>query len=85
MMEKYVKDFQSLAKEATSGGRSFKTSSSTPDAAILVPRASTNMVSLGTCTKVCAVSFVIGVVVGFTLKRRLRRWASKLLKQMKDD
>ena len=40
------------------------------------------LVFLSTCTKV---SFVFGVVVGFTLKRRLRRWAVKLLKRIKDD
>ncbi|TVU21959.1 hypothetical protein EJB05_31630 [Eragrostis curvula] len=52
---------------------------------ILVPRAAGRVVSLSTCTKVGAISFAVGVVVGFTLKRRLRRWAAKLLKRIKDD
>ena len=43
------------------------------------------VVSLSTCTNVGAVSFVFGVVVGFALNRRLRRWAEKLLKRIKDD
>ncbi|KAF6146710.1 hypothetical protein GIB67_008996 [Kingdonia uniflora] len=43
------------------------------------------MVSVWTCSKICAVGFFVGVVVGFTLKRRVRRWASKLLKRLKDD
>jgi hypothetical protein len=28
---------------------------------------------------------VVGVAVGFTLKRRLRLWAARLLKRIKDD
>lgn len=43
------------------------------------------VVSLWTCSKMCAITFVIGVVVGFSLKRSLRRWAGKLLKKLKDD
>ncbi|XP_065849892.1 uncharacterized protein [Euphorbia lathyris] len=43
------------------------------------------MVSLWNCSKLCAVFFVAGVVVGYTLKRRVRRWASKLLRRLKDD
>uniref|UniRef100_A0A0E0JDZ1 Uncharacterized protein n=1 Tax=Oryza punctata TaxID=4537 RepID=A0A0E0JDZ1_ORYPU len=35
------------------------------------------VVSLSTCTKISAVSFAVGVVVGSTLKRRLRRWAAE--------
>lgn len=43
------------------------------------------MVSLYTCSKLCTVFFVAGVVVGYTLKKRVRSWASKLLKRLKDD
>uniref|UniRef100_A0A803NTA1 Transmembrane protein n=1 Tax=Cannabis sativa TaxID=3483 RepID=A0A803NTA1_CANSA len=43
------------------------------------------VVSLWTCSKLCAICFTVGVVVGYTLKRRVRRWASKLLKRLKDD
>ncbi|KAK3001917.1 hypothetical protein RJ639_021156 [Escallonia herrerae] len=57
-----------------------------PDPSRLVlTRPPRNMVSLGTCSKVCAICFVAGVVVGYTLKRRVRRWASKLLRRIKDD
>ncbi|KAK3163869.1 hypothetical protein QOZ80_1AG0009440 [Eleusine coracana subsp. coracana] len=52
---------------------------------VLVPRAASRVVSLSTCTKVSAITFAVGVVVGFTLKKRLRRWAAKLLKRIKDD
>ncbi|XP_051222335.1 uncharacterized protein [Lolium perenne] len=52
---------------------------------VLVSRAAGRVVSLSTCTKVGAISFVVGVAVGFTLKRRLRRWAARLLKRIKDD
>lgn len=43
------------------------------------------VVSLWTCSKVCAISFAVGVFVGFTLKRRCKRWVTKLLKRLKDD
>ncbi|XP_010498336.1 PREDICTED: uncharacterized protein LOC104776038 [Camelina sativa] len=36
-------------------------------------------------SKLCAVFFVAGVFVGYTLKRRVRKWASKLLRKIKDD
>ncbi|XP_019245815.1 PREDICTED: uncharacterized protein LOC109225563 isoform X1 [Nicotiana attenuata] len=43
------------------------------------------VVSLWTCSKICAICFVAGVFVGYTLKRRVRRWASKLLRRLKDE
>ncbi|XAR67225.1 hypothetical protein NMG60_11013705 [Bertholletia excelsa] len=52
---------------------------------VLIGRPPRHAVSLGTCSKLCAICFVAGVVVGFTLKRRVRRWASKLLRRIKDD
>ncbi|XP_065849893.1 uncharacterized protein [Euphorbia lathyris] len=52
---------------------------------ILAARSTRQMVSLWNCSKLCAVFFVAGVVVGYTLKRRVRRWASKLLRRLKDD
>ncbi|GAV70957.1 hypothetical protein CFOL_v3_14454 [Cephalotus follicularis] len=52
---------------------------------VLVTRASRKVVSLWTCSKLCAIFFAAGVVVGYTLKRRVKRWASKLLKGLKDD
>lgn len=42
-------------------------------------------VSVWTCSKLCVAFFVAGVFVGYTLKRRVRRWASKLLRKIKDD
>ncbi|XP_044463050.1 uncharacterized protein LOC123194009 [Mangifera indica] len=52
---------------------------------LLVSRAPRQVVSLWTCSKLCTFFFVAGVVVGYTLKRRVRRWASKILKRLKDD
>ncbi|KMZ56540.1 hypothetical protein ZOSMA_93G00040 [Zostera marina] len=43
------------------------------------------VVYLRTSFKLCVISFTLGVFVGFTLKRRLRRWVNKLLKRLKDD
>jgi hypothetical protein len=33
----------------------------------------------------CSIFFVAGIVVGYTLKKRVRRWAAKLLRRLKDD
>ncbi|XP_020577757.1 uncharacterized protein LOC110022932 [Phalaenopsis equestris] len=52
---------------------------------VLVRAGSRNVVSLWTCSKLCAISFAVGVFIGFTLRRRLRAWASKALKRIKDD
>ncbi|XP_031392720.1 uncharacterized protein LOC116204666 isoform X2 [Punica granatum] len=52
---------------------------------VLVTRNPRQSVSLWTCSKLCAFFFVAGIFVGYTLKRRVRRWASRLLKRMKDD
>lgn len=52
---------------------------------VLISRPPRQVVSLWTCSKLCAICFAVGVVVGYTLKRRVRRWASKLLKRLKDD
>lgn len=43
------------------------------------------VVSLWTCSKLCTFFFVAGVFVGYTLKRRVRSWASKLLRKLRDD
>ncbi|KAK9099578.1 hypothetical protein Syun_026623 [Stephania yunnanensis] len=58
---------------------------SSDQARILVHRTNSHLVSVRTCTKLCAISLLVGVVVGYTLKRRVKRWASKLLKRLKDD
>ncbi|XP_059431880.1 uncharacterized protein LOC132165368 [Corylus avellana] len=67
------------------GGVSAALSSSSDPSHVLVTRAPRQMISLWTCSKLCAISFVVGVVFGYTLKRRVQRWASKLLKRLKDN
>ncbi|XP_058215443.1 uncharacterized protein LOC131326615 [Rhododendron vialii] len=52
---------------------------------VLITRPPRQSVSLWTCSKLCTICFVAGVIAGFTLKRRVRRWASKLLRRIKDD
>ncbi|XP_019245816.1 PREDICTED: uncharacterized protein LOC109225563 isoform X2 [Nicotiana attenuata] len=52
---------------------------------LLLARPPRQVVSLWTCSKICAICFVAGVFVGYTLKRRVRRWASKLLRRLKDE
>ncbi|XP_043721838.1 uncharacterized protein LOC122669206 [Telopea speciosissima] len=59
--------------------------SSADQSGVLITRAPRQVVSLWTCTKLCAFGFAVGVIVGFTLKQRLRRWAAKILKRLKDD
>ncbi|KAF8020739.1 hypothetical protein BT93_G1240 [Corymbia citriodora subsp. variegata] len=52
---------------------------------VLFSRNPRGVVSLWTCSKLCAISLVTGVFLGYTLKRRVRGWVSKLLKRLKDD
>lgn len=47
-------------------------------------RISRNTVSLRTTTKIGLVSFLAGVVVGYMLKQKLRRWVAKMLKRFSD-
>ncbi|GAA0142188.1 hypothetical protein Leryth_010257 [Lithospermum erythrorhizon] len=61
------------------------TTLSTDQSQIILSRSSRRVVSLWTCSKLCGFCFIAGIVVGYTLKRRVRRWASKLLRRMKDD
>ncbi|KAG2257167.1 hypothetical protein Bca4012_062060 [Brassica carinata] len=76
-----LSDFaDNLIKEKQAGGNSTSYESS----AILVKRPPSG-VSAWTCSKLCAVFFVAGVFVGYTLKRRVRSWASKLLRKIRDD
>ncbi|XP_047061418.1 uncharacterized protein LOC124680355 [Lolium rigidum] len=82
-----VEWLQKAAQDAANSSSSSSSHSGTsafPDQ-VLVSRAAGRVVSLSTCTKVGAISFVVGVAVGFTLKRRLRLWAARLLKRIKDD
>ncbi|TKY54383.1 hypothetical protein E2542_SST18790 [Spatholobus suberectus] len=39
-------------------------------------------VSYWACSKLCAICFVAGVVFGYTLRGRVKRWASKMLKKL---
>ncbi|CAL5375619.1 unnamed protein product [Camellia sinensis] len=76
--------FPSSSSSSISGGG--RTSALSADQSqVLVTRPPRQTVSLWTCSKLCAICFVAGVVLGFTLKRRVRRWASKLLRRIKDD
>ncbi|XP_028759963.1 uncharacterized protein LOC114718712 [Neltuma alba] len=59
-------------------------SSSSPSSLALATRPPRQFVSWLTCSKLCAICFVAGVVFGYTLKRRVRHWASKLLKYLKE-
>ncbi|XP_030539584.1 uncharacterized protein LOC115747529 [Rhodamnia argentea] len=52
---------------------------------VLFTRNPRGVVSLWTCSKFCAISLVAGIFLGYTLKRRVRGWVSKLLKRLKDD
>ncbi|GLT76224.1 hypothetical protein SLA2020_478970 [Shorea laevis] len=99
-LQEFVRSFSKDAKSVSSslpeipfnlggggggGGGGFSASLSSSDQSrILVPRPPRNVVSIMTCSKLCAVCFAAGILVGFTLKRRLRNWASKLLHKLKD-
>ncbi|KAK6944696.1 hypothetical protein RJ641_025798 [Dillenia turbinata] len=95
-MEELQKAYRAISNGTPMRGGS-SSSSSSPTASgfssvvssdrsgVLINRPPRQAVSVLTCSKLCAFFFVAGVVVGFTLKRRVRRWASKLLRRMKDD
>ncbi|XP_042479478.1 uncharacterized protein LOC122060456 [Macadamia integrifolia] len=75
-----------LTSSLSSSNRAFAGPTYSGDqSAVLVTRAPRQVVSLWTCSKLCALGFAVGVVVGFTLKQRLRRWAARILRRMKDD
>ncbi|KAJ8751084.1 hypothetical protein K2173_016265 [Erythroxylum novogranatense] len=78
-------DSSILGSRTSVNGHGIAPASSSSDSRILVARSARQTVSLWTCSKLCAVFFVAGVVVGYTLKRRVRSWASKLLRRLKDD
>ncbi|CAD6239610.1 unnamed protein product [Miscanthus lutarioriparius] len=80
-----VERLQTVAQDAAMSSSRSAVAFSEQAQQTLVPRAAGRVVSLSTCTKVSAISFAVGIVVGFTLKKRLRRWAARLLKRIKDD
>ncbi|KAI5415328.1 uncharacterized protein LOC127138713 [Lathyrus oleraceus] len=49
---------------------------------VLATRSSRQVLSYWTCSKLCAIFFVGGVVFGYTLRGRVKRWASKILKKL---
>ncbi|XP_002275889.1 uncharacterized protein LOC100256162 [Vitis vinifera] len=90
LLRKASRDYQSASRSLSEsggggGGGGGVSALSSEQSGVLVTRAPRQAVSLWTCSKLCAVFFVAGVVVGYTLKRRVRRWASKLLRRLKDD
>ncbi|CAA6664206.1 unnamed protein product [Spirodela intermedia] len=89
-MDSFTAGLRSLAQESSSrGGGGASSSDGAPLASgrsqMLIRAPPGRVVTLGTCSKLCLLSFSIGVLVGFTLKRRLRRWAAKLLRRLKED
>ncbi|KAI4335167.1 hypothetical protein L6164_013837 [Bauhinia variegata] len=80
---------ESLTMNGSAGaGEAMAASSSLspPDSSlVLATRTPRQMVPLRTCLKLCAFCFIAGVFFGFTLKRRVKSWASKLLKRLKDN
>ncbi|KAI3904829.1 hypothetical protein MKW92_041056 [Papaver armeniacum] len=83
-MEGLSQGLKSITKDYSPSASKSSTSSnfSTDQPHIVVRRTSSHMVSGWTCTKLCGVAFVVGVFVGFTLRNRVRRWASKLFKRL---
>ncbi|XP_022731893.1 uncharacterized protein LOC111286275 [Durio zibethinus] len=77
--------FPEVPHNLRSGGGGPAGVSAADSSRVLTTRPPRQVVSLWTCSKLCAICFVAGIVVGYTLKRRVRRWASRLLKRLKDD
>ncbi|XP_078440954.1 uncharacterized protein LOC144710963 [Wolffia australiana] len=78
----FAAGLRALAQDGDGGGIS---AAAAERSQILIRAPPRRMVTLGTCSKLCAFSFFAGALVGFTLKRRLRRWAAKLLRRLKED
>ncbi|KAM5547136.1 hypothetical protein ABKV19_001575 [Rosa sericea] len=92
-ISKDVKAASEKASSSSSSSSSFEGPRSTEglsaalsdQSRIIVARPVRGVVSLWTCSKFCAIAFVAGIIVGYTLKRRVKRWANKLLKRIRDD
>ncbi|KAK4432774.1 hypothetical protein Salat_1039600 [Sesamum alatum] len=76
---------KSIDSASSPSGLGSSSALATDQSRMLLSRSPRQFVSLWTCSKLCAICFVAGIVVGYTLKRRVRRWASKLLRRLKDD
>ncbi|KAK6147585.1 hypothetical protein DH2020_018497 [Rehmannia glutinosa] len=70
---------------SSSSGIGSSSTYSADQSPLVLARYEKQSVPLWTCSKLCAICFVAGVIVGYTMKRRVRRWASKLLRRLKDD
>ncbi|KAH1116792.1 hypothetical protein AAZX31_17G045200 [Glycine max] len=54
-----------------------------PDSSLLLAtRPPRQAVSYLTCSKLCAICFVAGAIFGYSLRGRVKRWASKILKKL---
>ncbi|KAL4397460.1 hypothetical protein HN51_001954 [Arachis hypogaea] len=54
-----------------------------PDSSLLLlTKSPREGVSYWACSKLCAICFVAGVVFGYTLRGRVKRWASALLRKL---
>ncbi|CAO2823126.1 unnamed protein product [Amaranthus hypochondriacus] len=95
-MESVQNTFQNISKDVKLFASSAFESKSTPpppllpvssslSPGVLITRPPRNWVSIQTCSKLCAVCFVAGIFVGYTLKKRVRRWLSRLARRLKDD
>ncbi|KAA8523361.1 hypothetical protein F0562_009784 [Nyssa sinensis] len=96
-MEGLQKAFRTISQDPKLASSSLSSSSQKPSfgggaaalspdqSRVLITRPPRQMVSLWTCSKLGAICFIAGVVIGYTLKRRVKRWASKLLRKLKDD
>ncbi|KAK7347905.1 hypothetical protein VNO80_22447 [Phaseolus coccineus] len=49
---------------------------------LLATRPPRHAVSYWTCSKLCAICFVAGMVFGYSLRGRVKRWASNILKKL---
>ncbi|KAK7388299.1 hypothetical protein VNO78_23113 [Psophocarpus tetragonolobus] len=49
---------------------------------VLASRPARQAVSYWTCSKLCAICFVAGMLFGYSLRGRVKRWASKMLKKL---
>ncbi|XP_057767728.1 uncharacterized protein LOC130988006 [Salvia miltiorrhiza] len=74
-----------LNSSLSSSGTGSSVALSVDHSGMSVTRSSRQFLSLWTCSKLCAGCFVAGVVIGYTLKRRVKRWASRILRRLKDD
>ncbi|CAH9130067.1 unnamed protein product [Cuscuta epithymum] len=76
--------FEKSNLNSSTSGSSQTTRAAADHSQLLLARPPRQMVSLWTCSKLCAVCFVAGIFIGYTMNWRVKWWASKLLKRLKD-